>query len=104
MFKSFKICFAVSVILSASCLWTAAEETLSWQDCVKEAQKNNPDLISALAVVGQQKAEKSITASGLYPQVSATVSGSTAYTGKGDSSSATAAGTRDSYSYGASGT
>ena len=104
MFKYLKICFVVLVILSASCLLTVAEETLSWHDCVKEAQKNNPELISALAVVGQQKAARSITASGLYPQVSATVSGSTAKTGKGDSSSTTAAGTRDSYSYGATGT
>jgi macrolide transport system ATP-binding/permease protein len=37
-----------------------AEETLTWQDCVKEAQKNHPNLISAVEQVNQQKATKTV--------------------------------------------
>ena len=48
-----------------------SEETLTWQDCVKETAKNNPDLISAQENIKQESAAKNITASGLYPQVDA---------------------------------
>ena len=47
-----------------------AEEVLTWQDCVKEARKNNPDLVSAKEVVNQYKADKAIAISPLLPQIS----------------------------------
>jgi len=74
-----------------------AEETLLWQDCIKEAQKNHPDLISAAESINEKKASKGVTTSGLFPQVDATASAST--TKKETNSSTT---TTDSYSYGVS--
>jgi outer membrane protein TolC len=63
------ICFFLSEV--------GAQEVLSWQDCVKEAQTNHPDLISAKEVVNQFKADKVIAISTLLPQVSTEVSQST---------------------------
>lgn len=56
----------------ASCRVFAQEaEVLTWEDCVKEAAKNHPDLISAQESVKSSQADKAIDASGLFPQVSA---------------------------------
>ncbi|MCU0651489.1 MAG: TolC family protein [Candidatus Omnitrophica bacterium] len=77
-----------------------AEEILSWQECIKEAAKNHPDLIAAEEVVKQSEAEKKITASTLFPQVTA---GLNASTGRNATDSAPA-NTADSYNYGVSGT
>jgi outer membrane protein TolC len=55
-----------------------AKEILTWQDCIKEAQKNHPDLISAEENVKQLKATKDITASTLFPQIDANLGASTA--------------------------
>ncbi|MDO8535688.1 MAG: TolC family protein [Candidatus Omnitrophota bacterium] len=61
---------SVILFLSAFLLNEAsAEETLQWQDCVKEAKKNNPDLVSALEKVNQAKASKEITRSAYLPQL-----------------------------------
>lgn len=81
-----------------------AEEIFSWEDCLLEAKKNHPDLISAAEAINEQKAGKDITASGLYPQVSADLDASTSKTSTTASSGATSTSTRDSYSYGASAT
>ena len=43
---------------------------LTWEDCVKEAKKSHPDLISAEAVVNQAKANKAIATSNILPHVS----------------------------------
>jgi len=77
-----------------------AEEILTWGGCVKEAAKNHPDLIAAGEIIKQTQAVKQQTASGLYPQVAAEVSGSTAQT----SSSAGDSSKGDSYGYGVTGT
>ena len=56
----------IFIILFIICLFplkASAEEALTWQDCVKEAAKNHPDLISAQEVVKQNQADKSIAAS-----------------------------------------
>ena len=70
-----------------------AEEILTWGDCLAEARKNNPELISAAEAINEERASKDITASGLYPQISADAGVSTTKT----------TGTTDSYSYGVSG-
>ncbi|MBU4346905.1 MAG: TolC family protein [Candidatus Omnitrophica bacterium] len=72
----------------------AAQEILTWGDCLSGAKQNHPDLISAVEDVKVQKADKVITASGLYPQISTDLDAST---------TETSAATRDSYSYGVSG-
>jgi outer membrane protein TolC len=72
-----------------------AEEILSWADCVKEAARNHPDLISAKEIINQSEAGKKITASTLFPQVDGSVSAATSKT--------SGAVKRDTYSYGVSG-
>ncbi len=86
-------------VFSLSRINAQAEESLSWQDCIKEAAKNHPDLIAAVEQVKQSQAEKKITASTLYPQVDSSLSASTARTDNGKLSSSA-----DSYTYGLSGT
>ena len=76
-----------------------AEEILSWEDCIKEAAKNHPDLIAAEESVKQSEASKKITASTLYPQVNSNLSASTSRTDTGTSNS-----TGDTYTYGVTGT
>lgn len=78
----------------------AQEPVLTWSECVKEAAKKHPDLIAAEEVVNQNVAEKNITASGLFPQVDASL---TASTSRSDSGTATST-TGDSYNYGVSAT
>ncbi len=98
----------ISIILLFFCFLLAqakAEEVLIWEDCIIEAKKNHPDLISAEESVNQQKASKLITASGLYPQIDSNLGASTA--GTSTTSSATGVTTKtttDSYTYGVSGT
>ncbi len=67
-----------------------AAEVLTWEDCVREAAKNHPDLVSARESVKSSQADKSIAASGLFPQVSTDFNAS-----RSDSS--------DSYNYGVNG-
>jgi outer membrane protein TolC len=69
-----------------------AEEVLTWEDCVNEARKNHPDLLSAQAIIHQAKANKSITISNILPQISTELSERTSYSD--------ALTTTDTYSYG----
>jgi outer membrane protein TolC len=69
-----------------------AEEVLTWGDCVKEARKNHPDLLSAEEVVNQAQANKSITISNILPQISTELSERTSHSD--------ALTTTDTYSYG----
>ncbi len=80
-----------------------AEEVLTWQDCIKEAAKNHPDLISAQEGVKQSEASKKITASTLFPQIDSSVSGSTAKT-TSTTSGVTTSKTTDTYKYGVTAT
>lgn len=92
-----KILFPVLFFLSVFDL-LCAEEIFTWQECIREAAKNNPDLIAAQEEIKQSEAGKKITASTLYPQVDASLSAST---GRADTGSANTI--ADSYSYGLSG-
>jgi outer membrane protein TolC len=76
-----------------------AEETLTWEDCIKEAAKNHPDLIASQESVKQSEASKKITASTLFPQVDSNLSAKTARTDTGTSNA-----TGDTYTYGVTGT
>ncbi|MFA4854422.1 MAG: TolC family protein [Candidatus Omnitrophota bacterium] len=89
------------VILFAGCFRNiyAAESPLTWQDCIKEAAKNHPDLIAAQESVKQSVATKQETASGLFPQIAGNVSAQTA-----KSASSSGSGNVDTYSYGVTGT
>lgn len=94
---------ALTVIFLFYTFSAYAEEALTWGDCLSEAAKNNPDLISAQENIKQNEAAKKITASSLYPQVTGSVSASTSKTGTTSGTSTTTS-TSDSYSYGLSGT
>lgn len=72
----------------------SAEEVFTWDDCLYEARKNHPDLISAKEKVNQSKATELITGSVLYPQVDASLDWSRTKTTT----------QKDSYSYGLAGT
>ena len=72
-----------------------AEETLTWEDCVREAQKNHPDLISAHEVLRQAKANRAIAISSQLPQINSEVRQSTSKSSSRDT-------TTDTYSYGVS--
>ncbi len=96
MDKRLKILFALILFLSFSFNKAAAEEALTWHDCLKEAAANHPDLIAAQENIKQSQASKKITASALFPQVNSNLGASTAKT--------TAGGTSDTYSYGLTGT
>lgn len=77
------------------------EEVLSWEDCVREAAKNHPDLISARESVKSSQADRTIAASVLFPQVSADFNASRSDSSGGASSDKT--GATDSYNYGING-
>jgi outer membrane protein len=67
----------LSIVFACICLsltGAGAQEVLTWQDCVKEAQQYHPDLISAKEVVNQFKAEKATAMSAILPQISTEVS------------------------------
>ena len=93
--RTFKI-ILISAYLAAFALPAAlAQEVLTWSDCLAEAKKNHPDLISAQETVNQSQAAKQITASTLFPQVNSDLSANRAKaSGK----------TANTYSYGVDGT
>lgn len=92
----FKLFFTSALFFSLSADAAWAEETLTWHDCVREAAKNNPDLIASVQEVKQSVAGKDITASALLPQIDADLGASTARGATGA--------VADSYDYGVSGT
>lgn len=100
--------YIIVAALMASGAVSGAEEIFTWEDCVKEAAKNNPDLVSAKESVNSAAADKSITASGLFPQISADagVSKSKSGSGGGQSSGGASGASNSStnnYNYGVSG-
>jgi len=99
-FKYLYISIITLLLFNFSLSTVSAEETLSWIECIKEAAKNHPDLIAAHEEVVQSEAAKKITASTLYPQITSSVSASTARTATDKAPGKVA----DSYGYGVSGT
>ncbi len=58
------------LVFMAASAPSRAEETLEWRDCVGEAKRRHPDLISALEKVNQAKAEKEAARSAVMPEIS----------------------------------
>lgn len=48
-------------------------KAMTWDMCVQEAKRHNPDLVSAMELIAQAKANRSIKASPLFPQVNASM-------------------------------
>ncbi len=89
--KIFLIVLGTAFLCAASC---TAGEILTWSDCVKEARKKHPDLISANEGLIKSRADRDKTRSGQHPQIDTSASARTS----GSS------GTRsDAYSYSVSG-
>ncbi|MFH0975004.1 MAG: TolC family protein [Spirochaetota bacterium] len=95
--KYSKFIFFLICLFFSYCL--KAEEILTWADCVKIAEENNPDIQSAAEKVSQAKANVGITRSGLLPKVDASAGASTSKTGTDTRSNIRS----DSYSYGVTG-
>lgn len=90
----------VSVILSGGLFSNicAAEEILTWQDCIREAAKNHPDLIASFQEIKQSEATKQQNASALFPQITGSVTAQTAKTASSPGANT------DTYTYGVTGT
>ncbi len=88
--------FCCGLVLWAGVVWAAP---LTWEDCVKEASRNNPDLIAAGETVYQAKASMAMTVSGVFPQLDASASAGESKSRTGTQKTVTS----DSYSYGLSG-
>ncbi len=87
--------FVVLLLLSVALPDARAEEELCWKDCLKEAEQNHPDLISAREALNQAKSNRAITRSSALPQISSDLSAKTAKAATGATS--------DTYTYGLSG-
>ncbi len=101
MIKRYLGFFIISLLFcNFSSVNAYAQEPLTWEDCIKEAAKNHPDLIAAEQEVKQSEASKRITANTLYPQIDSNLDAST----KRTASNNAVATISDSYNYGLSAT
>ena len=91
MYKYANFFVMLSLLLFCFSNETKAEEILIWDDCVKEAKQNNPDLISAEEKLNQAKANKAIAKSKYLPRISSGMSGRRSETDTSDRT--------DTYSY-----
>jgi outer membrane protein TolC len=87
-------------ILVIICLWLNPSiaypaDTLSWQECVRQAKENNPDLASSKEDIMQALADKDISLSSALPQIDADASAKR--------SKSTGRDKTNTYSYGISG-
>jgi len=67
----------VLLLLALPAVPAGAEESLVWNDCVKEAKRQHPDLLSAFEKVKQNKAAKEVTRSATLPQLTGNLSETT---------------------------
>lgn len=74
--KRYFIILCSGILLTLFCtIKVISAQTLTWEECVQKAQKNNPDLISAGEKLKQAKSAKTITQSNLFPQISGSANG-----------------------------
>jgi outer membrane protein TolC len=92
--KYMKISLGIILIImlfTAPAIFAEAELVLTWDDCVKQAVKSNPELVSAQEALKQSEADKRITQSAALPDISVGMQGSTSDTASQPQT--------DSYSY-----
>lgn len=79
--RSLSIFFAAAIILGISAAggYTADVKSLTWEECVRTAEMNNPDIVSAREGILQVAAAKNIVRADLLPQISASASGARSY-------------------------
>ncbi len=73
--KQLGFLFVACLLCSVLTIRAVAEDTLTWEDCIKEALKNHPDLISGKEKVKQTEADRDITSSARVPQVTSEMNG-----------------------------
>ncbi len=73
--KQLGFLFVACLLCSVLTIRAVAEDTLTWEDCIKEALKNHPDLISGKEKVKQTEADRDITSSARLPQVTSEING-----------------------------
>lgn len=83
-------------------------ESLVWEGCLTQASHNHPDLFSAIQQVRQSQDTKAITASGLFPQATASLSvtqnkSQLSSTALAENGATTIQQSGDTYAYGLSG-
>ncbi|MFA6320311.1 MAG: TolC family protein [Candidatus Omnitrophota bacterium] len=64
-------------VLFSTTVALAEEPQISWDDCVREAKRQHPDLVSAFEKIKQAKASKEITRSAVLPQITGTAAENT---------------------------
>ncbi len=74
MGKSTKI-IIMTVFFALAVNSADAQDTLTWEECVRMAKKNHPDLISAAEAVKQAEADLDIEVSAMLPDISGSGSG-----------------------------
>jgi outer membrane protein TolC len=79
--RSLSIFFAVVIFFGASAVngYSGEIKSLTWAECVRIAEMNNPDILSAREGILQVAASKNIVRSDLLPQISASASGARSY-------------------------
>jgi outer membrane protein TolC len=75
--KSACILAAIFLIAGFGNIYASDAEKLSWGQCIQEAAKNHPDLIASQQIVKQSEASQQQTASGLFPQITSSLSAQT---------------------------
>jgi len=74
MRRTRNVIFVALFLLSSATVYAGEQTVLDWNDCVREAAKNNPELAASLEVINQQKAQKRVAMSPMLPQISAEAS------------------------------
>jgi outer membrane protein TolC len=69
------IIYPVIILLITTAVYAEEIQVLTWEDCVRRAVNNNPDLISAKEELNQAEADKRIAQSTGLPQISTELSG-----------------------------
>lgn len=62
--------FTIMIFILAGPGWVLGQEVLSWEDCVREAAQNNPDLAAARASVHQARFRYQASYGNFLPQLS----------------------------------
>ncbi len=95
MKRSISIIVIMMFIIGLGVTHSAMAQDLTWEDCVREARQNNPNLLSATEKLKQAGVNLTTTKSNYYPQISGSAG---AQTSKADGTDRS-----NSYSYGVSG-
>ncbi len=98
--RSLSIFFAAFIIFTVPAVngYSGEIKSLTWGECVRIAEMNNPDIVSARESILQVAAARNIVRADLLPQISASASGAKSYSETGVSGGETS----NSYYYGLS--